>query len=108
VAQSDGLIRMTILSADGQPKGARGHALARSQQLPTAVSPPKIRLFFASFFTGNLGRKQKINPLFLQNTKTYRFQEKFFLFFCLPARQMEIQLWPLGLGFSLVSEKSAI
>jgi len=46
VAQSDGLIRRTILSADGQPKGARGRALARSQQLPTAVSPPKkIRLF---------------------------------------------------------------
>jgi len=36
VDQSDGLVRLTILSADGQPKRTRGHALARSQQLPTA------------------------------------------------------------------------
>jgi len=27
---------------------------------------------------------------------------------CLPVRQLEIKLWPLGFGFSLVSEKSAI
>jgi len=32
VAQRDGLVRLTILSADGHPKGARGHAPARSQQ----------------------------------------------------------------------------
>ena len=42
IAQSDGLVRLTILSADGHPKGARGHELSRSQQLPTAVSPQKI------------------------------------------------------------------
>jgi len=46
MAQSDGLVRLTILSADEHPKGARGHELARSQQLPTAVSPKKI---FASY-----------------------------------------------------------
>jgi len=46
MAQSNGLVRLTILSADEHPKGARGHELARSQQLPTAVSPKKI---FASF-----------------------------------------------------------
>jgi len=46
MAPSDGLVRLTILSADGHPKGARGHELTRSQQLPTAVSPKKI---FASF-----------------------------------------------------------
>jgi len=56
VAQSDGLVRLPILSADGHPKGARGHAPARSKQLPTVVSPQKIlasvlRLFFT---TGNL------------------------------------------------------
>ena len=32
VAQSDGLVRLTILSADGHRKGARGYAPARSQQ----------------------------------------------------------------------------
>ena len=47
MAQSDGLVRRTILSVDGHPKGASGHELARSQQLPTAVPPPKI---FASFY----------------------------------------------------------
>jgi len=36
MAQSDGLVRLTILSADGHPKGARSHELSCSQQLPTA------------------------------------------------------------------------
>jgi len=83
-----GLIRLTILSADGQPKRSTWHVvtrhalLARSQQ-PTAPNshvhvPKKNHLFFSTFsqgLTGNLGRKQKINPLFpfLQNTKTHRF-----------------------------------
>jgi len=50
MAQSDGLVRVTILSADGHRKGARGHELARSQQLPTAVSPKKTStLLFALF-----------------------------------------------------------
>ena len=31
MAQSDGLVRLTILSDDGHPKGARGHELARSR-----------------------------------------------------------------------------
>jgi len=53
VAQSDGLVRLTILSADGHPKGARGHelSLSRSQQLPTAVSPPKIIASFLRLFS---------------------------------------------------------
>jgi len=56
VAQSDGLVRLTILSGDGHPKGkgARGHALARSQ-FPTATAPnsqqpspqKNLRLFLA-------------------------------------------------------------
>jgi len=55
VAQSDGVVRLTIfLSVDGHPKRARGRAPvpARSQQLPTAVSPPQIvaSLFYAGLF----------------------------------------------------------
>jgi len=65
MAQSDGLVRLTILSADdGHPKGARGHELARSQQLPTAVSQKNmLRLLFApTFFTGNLVQGLRVNP----------------------------------------------
>jgi len=55
VAQSDGLVCLIILSADGHPQGASGHAPARSQQLPTAVSPKKIFASFLRLFSqGNL------------------------------------------------------
>jgi len=47
--QSDGLVRLPILSADGHPKAALGLELPRSQQLPTAVSPKNI---VASFLLG--------------------------------------------------------
>jgi len=98
MAQSDGLVRLTILSADGHPKGARGHELSRSQQLPTAVSPPKkLRLLFAPFFTGNLveKKKKKKNPYFFKTRKLTGFSGEFFDF--------EIELWPLDFGFSLSS-----
>jgi len=75
MAQSDGLVRLTILSADGHPKGARGHELARFQQLPipTAVSPQKSSPLFCAFFHRESSQKTKNRPPFLQNTKTHRF-----------------------------------
>jgi len=82
VAQSDGFVRLTILSADGHPKGAgtRGHApaLPNSSQQPTAVSPPQNRgLFFAPFFTGNLvenKKKKKNKPYFFKTRKLSGFK----------------------------------
>jgi len=73
------------LSGDGHPKGARGHALARSQQLPTAVVSPTtnnkkdLPLFevfaFApySYFTGNLVENQKYYPYFFKTRKLTGF-----------------------------------
>ena len=52
MAQSDGLVRLTILSADGHPKGARGHALALAFPNPSQEPSPhrKSRPLFTAFF----------------------------------------------------------
>jgi len=71
MAQSDGLVRLTILSADGHPKGARVVTSYRvpnssqQQQLSRCLPKKNLRLLFAPFFvTGNLVGKQKIDPPF--------------------------------------------
>ena len=78
------------------------------QRLPTAPNsrlPPKENhgLFLRPFFTGNLVGKN--NYFYFFKTRKFTcFRRGSFFFFRLPVRQMEIKLWPRGLGFSLVSK----
>ena len=64
VAQSDGLVCLIILSADGHPKPKRS-TWSRASAFPTAPNsrlPPKnLHLLFAPFFKGKSksSRKQK-------------------------------------------------
>jgi len=74
VAQSDGLVCLIILSADGHPKPKRS-TWSRASAFPTAPNsrlPPKnLHLLFAPFFKGKSksSRKQK-------NKKTKKQKKK--------------------------------
>jgi len=85
VAQSDGLVCLIILSADGHPKGARGHAPARSQQLPTATAVSQKKIFASClrlFSQGNLAvENKKDTAYFFKIRKLTGFSGVFFFFF---------------------------
>jgi len=99
MAQSDGLIRLTILSADGQPKAKRS-TWSRLSAFPTSPNsrlppPPNSPLFFIFFTVHRESRsrtKNKTLPIsYMQNTKkskTHRFYVlgEFFFFFLSPRK----------------------
>jgi len=71
MAQSDGLVRLTILSADGHPKGARvvtSYRVPNSSQQPSP--PQKASPPFCVFFSGNLNLNLVENSLKTENRKT--------------------------------------
>ena len=74
MAQSDGLVRLATLSANGHPKAKRSTcSRASGQRLPTAphsrLPQKNSGLFFAPFFTGNLVKNKKQTPSFFKTRK---------------------------------------